>query len=134
MSTVDGQWPKPHQRRVIRMESEAATRHLRIDPRLNAAGWKVVPSASLPTATGDPVAIEEFATPIGPADYALFDGGRCLGVAEAKKLTLGPQDDLALAGLRYALTLPTGLNTLKEQHARQLISELETKSESAEAS
>ena len=33
--------------------------------------------------------------------------------------------DLALADLRHALKLPTGLNTLKEEHAQQLIAELE---------
>ena len=43
------------------------------------------------------LAVEEFETAMGPADYALFDGGRCLGVAEAKKLTLGPQGVLVQA-------------------------------------
>lgn len=78
-------------------ESERATRRNRIDPKLKAAGWDVVPAGSLSSASGDRLAIEEFETPIGPADYALFDGGRCLGVAEAKKLTLGPQGVLVQA-------------------------------------
>jgi type I restriction enzyme, R subunit len=78
-------------------ESERATRRNRIDPRLRSAGWKVVPADSLETTTGDPLAVEEFETSIGPADYALFSGGRCLGVAEAKKLTLGPQGVLVQA-------------------------------------
>jgi type I restriction enzyme, R subunit len=82
-------------------ESERATRGIRIDPRLQAAGWNVVPAASLSTTTGDPIAVEEFETASGPADYALFNGGRCLGVAEAKKLTLGPQGVLVQAE-RYA--------------------------------
>ncbi len=56
-----------------------------------------MPTASLSTTTGDSVAVEEFETSIGPADYALFNGGRCLGVAEAKKLTLGPQGVLVQA-------------------------------------
>jgi type I restriction enzyme R subunit len=76
-------------------ESERATRRKRIDPKLVAAGWKVVPTGS--DTTGDRLAVEEFETSIGPADYALFDGSRCLGVAEAKKLTLGPQGVLVQA-------------------------------------
>ena len=71
-------------------ESERATRRSRIDPKLAAAGWKVVQATS-DNPTGDRLAIEEFETDLGPADYALCDGGRCLGVVEAKKLTLGPQ-------------------------------------------
>jgi len=77
-------------------ESERATRRKRIDPKLKAAGWKVMPSGGPATGNG-PSAVEEFETSIGPADYALFDGGRCLGVAEAKKLTLGPQGVLVQA-------------------------------------
>jgi type I restriction enzyme R subunit len=78
-------------------ESERATRRSRIDPKLKAAGWDVVSAASLSHTAGDRFAVEEFETPIGPADYALFDGSRCLGVAEAKKLTLGPQGVLVQA-------------------------------------
>src|SRR4051812_45464598 len=78
-------------------ESERATRALRIDPRLEAAGWRVVPAGPLLDASTNPIAVEEFETPIGPADYALFDRGWCLGVAEAKKLTLGPQGVLVQA-------------------------------------
>src|SRR3954451_23189893 len=76
-------------------EAEWATRKGRIDPRLKSAAWKVV-SATTDT-SGSGLAIEEFETTLGPADYALFDNGRCLGVAEAKKLTLGPQGVLTQA-------------------------------------
>src|SRR5579859_2037785 len=76
-------------------ESERATRRARIDPKLRAAGWKVVPASH--DMSGACLAMEEFETALGPADYALFDGGRCLGVAEAKKLTLGPQGVLVQA-------------------------------------
>jgi type I restriction enzyme, R subunit len=71
----------------VNSESERTTRRSRIDPKLKVAGWEVVPTTALSSSTGDRVAVEEFETAIGPADYALFDGGRCLGVAEAKKLT-----------------------------------------------
>lgn len=76
-------------------ESERATRRARIDPKLRAAGWNVVPASN--DTSGACLAIEEFDTVLGPADYALFDGGRCLGVAEAKKLTLGSQGVLVQA-------------------------------------
>jgi type I restriction enzyme R subunit len=79
------------------MEAEKTTRKQRVDPRLRAAGWDVVPAASFLSASGEHLAVEEFETANGPADYALFDGGRCLGVAEAKKLTLGPQGVLVQA-------------------------------------
>jgi type I restriction enzyme, R subunit len=77
------------------MEPEKTTRKKRIDPRLEAAGWQVVPSISTPGSGS--VVVEEYETAAGPADYALFDAGRCLGVAEAKKLTLGPQGVLVQA-------------------------------------
>src|SRR5437763_1041455 len=77
------------------MEAERTTRKVRIDPRLKAAGWNVVPTTT--DTSGARLAIEEFETVLGPADYALFHCGRCLGVAEAKKLTLGPQGVLVQA-------------------------------------
>jgi type I restriction enzyme R subunit len=77
------------------MEPEKTTRKKRIDPRLEAAGWQVVPSISTPGSGS--VVVEEYETAAGPADYALFDAGRCLGVAEAKKLTLDPQGVLVQA-------------------------------------
>lgn len=78
-------------------ESERTTRRARIDPKLKAAGWTVVPADSPQAGRKGHLGVEEFETPIGPADYALFDGERCLGVAEAKKLTLGPQGVLVQA-------------------------------------
>lgn len=46
-------------------------------------------------------AVEEFETANGPVDYALCDAGVGLGVVEAKKVTLGPQNVLTQAQ-RYA--------------------------------
>jgi hypothetical protein len=54
------------------VEAEQTTRRDRIDPKLKTAGWDVVPAGSLSSAAGDRVAVEEFETSIGPADYALF--------------------------------------------------------------
>ncbi len=83
-------------------ESERQTRKQRIDPELEAAGWKVVPfDESRPLSDYDRHAIEEFPTAHGPADYGLCVSGQLLGVVEAKKLTLGPQNVLTQAE-RYA--------------------------------
>lgn len=92
-------------------ESEHRTRKSRIDPRLKAWGWEVVPYAP-----GKPLhgykhhAIEEFPTDNGPADYALVVDGLLVGVVEAKKVTLGPQNVLTQAE-RYSKGVhDTGFN------------------------
>ena len=81
--------------------SEALTRKEIIDKRLTAAGWRIVPEVkfdpSKPLPTYDGCAIEEYATANGPADYALCASGKILGIVEAKKLTLGPQNVLSQA-------------------------------------
>src|SRR5437879_4452988 len=86
-------------------ESERITRIERVDPKLKAAGWSVVRfSGSRPV---DPaVAIEEYETDLGPADYVLADRAQLLGVVEAKKLTLGPQGVLPQSE-RYARAIPS---------------------------
>lgn len=82
-------------------ESERRTRRQRVNPRLTAAGWRIVRESDFdstkPLAACDRCAIEEFSTDNGPADYALCIGGRVLAVVEAKKVTLGPQDVLTQA-------------------------------------
>lgn len=45
----------------------------------------------------DRCAIKEYPTDLGPADYALCVGGQILGIVEAKKLSLGPQNVLTQA-------------------------------------
>lgn len=81
----------------MRRETEQTTRRARIDPRLKAAGWKVVPFKGPDLGQYPDAAVEEFETVMGPADYALCGQGQVLGVAEAKKLTLGPQGVLTQA-------------------------------------
>ncbi len=79
-------------------ESERRTRKSRIDPRLKAWGWEIVPFAPSRPLTGyGRHAIEEYPTANGPADYALVVDGKLLGVVEAKKVTLGPQNVLTQA-------------------------------------
>ncbi len=75
-------------------ESEWLTRKRRIDPKLDACGW--VRAAKSPAHR-----TEEEETSAGPADYALWLDGHVVGVVEAKKLTVGPQNVLTQAE-RYA--------------------------------
>ena len=78
--------------------SEWLTRKRLIDPKLKAAGWKIVPfSPGMSLNAHSSCAIEEFETSNGPADYALCVDGAVLGIVEAKKLTLGPQSVLTQA-------------------------------------
>src|ERR1035437_8794163 len=77
--------------------SEWLTRKLLVDKALRAAGWRVTPDAERPLSGFDSCAVEEFPTANGPADYALVMGGRLVGVVEAKKLSLGPQNVLSQA-------------------------------------
>jgi type I restriction enzyme R subunit len=74
-------------------ESERKTRRQRIDPKLDAAGWLLRGRAARRT--------EEEETSNGPADYALWLDKKIVGVVEAKKVTLGPQNVLTQAE-RYA--------------------------------
>src|SRR3989449_985747 len=79
-------------------ESERRTRKRRIDPRLKQWGWEVTPfDPTRPLSDYRRHAIEEFPTANGPADYALVVDGQLLGVVEAKKVTLGPQNVLTQA-------------------------------------
>ena len=78
--------------------SEWLTRKRLIDPKLKAAGWRIVPFVpGMSLSAHDRCAIEEFETTNGPADYALCVEGKILGIVEAKKLTLGPQSVLTQA-------------------------------------
>jgi type I restriction enzyme, R subunit len=83
-------------------EAEWLTRKSRIDTRLKQNGWKLMRfSPALDLNTLDKIAVEELPTANGPADYGLFVGGRLLGIVEAKKVTVNPQNVLEQAK-RYA--------------------------------
>src|SRR5881397_4076938 len=90
-------------------ESERRTRKSRVDPRLKARGWDVVPfdgAGRLDRCRHH--ALEELPTANGPADYALMVDGVLVGVVEAKKVTLGPQNVLTQAE-RYSKGLDGGV-------------------------
>ena len=80
-------------------ESEWRTRKQRIDPKLDAAGWRLGGSSAHRS--------EEEETANGPADYALWLDTNIVGVVEAKKLTVGPQNVLTQAE-RYARGIAAG--------------------------
>jgi type I restriction enzyme R subunit len=97
-------------------ESEAQTRRRRIDPKLSAQGWKVcehVPNGLLDGVSG--LAVAEWPTANGPADYALLSHGSVIGVVEAKKLTVGPQNVLTQAA-RYSQGVKESQATYQEGH------------------
>jgi hypothetical protein len=85
-----------------RIECEWLARKRRIDPLLDAAGWPRRKAKASPA-----FRTEEEETAHGPADYALWLGDRVLGIVEAKKLTIGPQNVLTQAE-RYARGLHNG--------------------------
>ena len=66
-----------------------------IDPQLRAAGWNIVSFSPSRALDRKPLAVEEFPTANGPADYALVLDGQVVGVVEAKKLTPYLGDPLA---------------------------------------
>lgn len=79
------------------VELEWLTRKKRIDPKLDAANWKLEGGKAALLA----YRTEEEPTDKGPADYALWLDDKIIGVVEAKKLTVGPQNVLTQAE-RYA--------------------------------
>ena len=59
-----------------------------IDAQLEQAGWVVQSKNKLDLSAGLGIAVREFQTDIGPADYVLFVDKRAVGVIEAKKQDL----------------------------------------------
>lgn len=87
-----------------RDEPEWLTRKRRIDTQLKALrpAWEIVPfREGMDLARLTHHAVTEFPTANGPADYALFVKGKLLGILEAKKVSLNPQNVLEQAK-RYA--------------------------------
>lgn len=79
-------------------EREWKTRKQRIDPRLDAIGWKKTPPG---LSSLHSYRTEEEETDSGPADYALWLNKDLVGIVEAKKVTVGPQNVLTQAA-RYS--------------------------------
>ena len=91
-------------------ESEWLTRKKRIDAKLRSLPqpWDIMPYRDgLDTTSLHAVAVEEYPTKSGPADYALFVEGQLLGFIEAKKVAVSPQNVLEQAK-RYSKTATVG--------------------------
>jgi type I restriction enzyme R subunit len=85
---------------IIGNEAEWLTRKLRIDTRLRALNppWQIIPwHDGLDTSKLTCHAVTEFPTENGPADYALFVDGILIGIIEAKKIAVNPQNVLEQA-------------------------------------
>ena len=80
-----------------------------IDRQLNACGWVVQSKSKINFSVGIGVAVREYQTDVGPADYVLFIDRKPVGIIEAKreeeghKLTVheGQAEDYAAAKLKY---------------------------------
>ena len=81
-------------------EAEWLTRKKRIDTKLRSLNppWQIIPwYDGLDTSKLSCHAVTEFPTESGPADYAFFVNGVLLGINEAKKVTVNPQNVLEQA-------------------------------------
>lgn len=81
-------------------ELEWQTRKERIDTRLKGLPqpWDIIKyKEGLETNNLNACAVEEYPTENGPADYALFVQGKLLGIIEAKKVSISPQNVLEQA-------------------------------------
>jgi len=96
---------------------EWSTRRKLIDKALLEAGWKpIIDFASFAKGVRqETLAVREYETAEGPADYLLFQGGKAVAAVEAKKLTLGPQNVLSQAQ-RYARGFRDGKFEFGEFH------------------
>ena len=56
-----------------------------IDTKLEQAGWRVQSMAKIDFGAGVGIAVREYPTDVGPADYVLFIEGKAVGVIEAKR-------------------------------------------------
>jgi type I restriction enzyme, R subunit len=60
-----------------------------IDAKLTQAGWRVQNKSKINFNAGQGIAVREYQTDIGPADYVLFVDRRAVGVIEAKPVDWG---------------------------------------------
>jgi type I restriction enzyme R subunit len=90
-------------------EPEFITRKKRIDKRLRHLEWRIIPNQTGLNYSGlAGYAVEEYPTRSGQADYAMFVEGKLLGIIEAKKLTVAPENALEQAK-RYSKGVTSGV-------------------------
>jgi len=101
-----------------RIELDEKTTRVLIDEQLRTTGWEA-DSAKMRYANGARpeygrnMAIAEWPTKSGPADYALFADGRCIGVIEAKRGTKDVPGRLGQAQ-RYARDIELEIDALPQ--------------------
>lgn len=97
-------------------ELEWQTRKEKIDKKLNSLSppWNIIHSSKVKDYSQlTNHAVEEYPTNNGPADYALFVNGKLLGIIEAKKISVDPQNVLEQAK-RYSKGVSYGVGTWDE--------------------
>ncbi len=80
-----------------------------IDRQLTACGWLIQAKSKINLSAGMGVAVREYSTEVGPADYVLFVDGKPVGIIEAKREEEGHKltahedqaEDYATAKLKY---------------------------------
>ena len=80
-----------------------------IDKQLVACGWVIQDKRELNLAAAKGVAVREYSTEVGPADYVLFVNQKPLGIIEAKREEEGSKisthesqvEEYAQAKLKY---------------------------------
>lgn len=80
-----------------------------IDRQLTACGWMIQSKSKINLSAGIGVAVREYSTEVGPADYVLFVDGKPVGIVEAKRVEEGHKltvhedqaEDYATAKLKY---------------------------------
>ncbi|MDQ3845374.1 MAG: hypothetical protein M3342_15405 [Bacteroidota bacterium] len=75
----------------------------RIDAQLTACGWTLPHKKALTLHAAHGIAVREYPTNVGPADYLLFGDKKPVGVIEAKRAEEGlhltvPEDQLQYCG------------------------------------
>ena len=101
---------------MINQELEWKTRKERIDKKLNSLNppWKIIHYSKVKDFSAlTNHAVEEYETKNGPADYALFVNGELLGILEAKKVGVDPQNVLEQAK-RYSKGVNNGVGNWGE--------------------
>lgn len=94
-------------------ELEWKTRKERIDSKLTSLNppWSIIHNSKVKDYNSlSRQAVEEYPTTNGPADYALFVNGKLLGILEAKKVSVDPQNVLEQAK-RYSKGVKSDLGS-----------------------
>ncbi len=105
-------------------ELEWKTRRDRINKKLRSVNppWEIIKHYDgLDTSKLSHHAVEEYPTENGPADYALFVDGQFLGIIEAKKVRVSPQNVLEQAK-RYSRGAGDGVGNWNEHRVPFLYS------------